>query len=384
MSRMARARVVHYCPTGPVSRGWVGGLDVVVLQILAGLDRGRYDVSALVNHEGWFKDQCDRGGIECRYIPRGARLSPGFILKFAAHLRSAKPDLFHTHGLNAGAFYGYVAARLAEVPRIILTIHTYSHEEPALSPAAGFVRDLLDRWVVRGVDFAYTVSYAQLRDPMLRAIPQGKLAGVPNGIEVTPLLAPTGAEVRDELGIGRDELIAITVARLVRQKGIEYLLEAVPKVARSRPDVRFLIVGDGELKEELLERKQALAIGERAIFAGFRTDVPRLLAGSDLFVLPSLFEGMPIAVLESMRAGLPTVATDIDGTPELVGDTALLVPPARPDMLADAIVRITSDREWMRELGRRARKRIEEHFSVEGMVRKVAEIYERVLSRDHA
>jgi len=170
----------------------------------------------------------------------------------------------------------------------------------------------------------------------------------------------------------------LTVARLDPQKGLHDLVAAAALV----PEARVMVVGEGPERRALETRIAHLGLGDRVHLLGFRSDVPDLLAGSDLFVLPSLFEGLPLSILEAMAAGKPVVATAIGGNDEAVvdGATGLLVPPGDPRALADAIRALLRDPERRRRLGEAGRRRAEAEFSAPAMVRRVAAVYDELLA----
>jgi glycosyltransferase involved in cell wall biosynthesis len=172
------------------------------------------------------------------------------------------------------------------------------------------------------------------------------------------------------------------VARLHRQKGLGDLLAAVAWVRERVPDVRLLLIGEGELRDELEAQARALGLSGAVIFAGIRTDVAEIVAALDIFVLPSLWEGTSNAVLEAMAAGLPIVATAVGGTPEVVVDgvTGLLVPPRDPSALAGALVTLLQDADLRHRMGRAGRERVKQYFSLERMVRRTEALYEELLS----
>ena len=156
-----------------------------------------------------------------------------------------------------------------------------------------------------------------------------------------------------------------------------YLLEA----ARRLPDVRFVCVGDGELRDQLGADADRLGVADRVTFVGFRRDMDALLGACDLVVLPSLYEGLPLALIEAMAAGRAVVATDIGGTRELVmdGETGILVPPRDPTALAGAVQRVVGDDALARRLGSAGRERVFRLFSAATMVGRVVGEYDRIL-----
>jgi glycosyltransferase involved in cell wall biosynthesis len=176
--------------------------------------------------------------------------------------------------------------------------------------------------------------------------------------------------------------IVLTLARLDRQKGLYYLLEAAALV----PEAVFVLAGEGPEWPALEAQARALGLTKRVILLGYRDDVSDLLASCDVFVLPSLFEGLPLSVLEAMAAGKPVVATAIGGTDEAVVDgvTGLLVPPADPAALAKGIRMVLSDPVLSARLGAAGRARAHEQFSAEAMVRRVSDVYDELLDSRQA
>ena len=171
-----------------------------------------------------------------------------------------------------------------------------------------------------------------------------------------------------------DRPLVLTLARLEGQKGIGYLLEAATQV----PEALLLIAGEGGDRAKLERRAVELGVSNRIVFLGRRDDVPELLAACDLFVLPSLFEGLPLSVLEAMGAGKPVVATRIGGTNEAVEDgvTGILVPPADGAAIARAIQSILAQPAAARRMAEAGRARARLEFSGERMVRQTTELYE--------
>ena len=179
-----------------------------------------------------------------------------------------------------------------------------------------------------------------------------------------------GPGVRAELGIPPDAPVVLVFSRLNRMKGIEYFLEAVVEVSRRYPEVRFVIAGDGDNRAELEAYAAKLGIASKVLFTGFRTDLPHLLAEADLSVLPSLSEGLSNSILEAMSAGVPVVATNVGGNPEIVEDgvTGLLVPARDSAALAKAMIRMFEEPGLRLEFGAAGRRRINTVFSMERSV----------------
>jgi glycosyltransferase involved in cell wall biosynthesis len=274
------------------------------------------------------------------------------VRRLAALLRQRRPSVAHVTDVWPQAV---VAARLARVPRVLVTHHT-----PALPRRDNIVGRAWQAVAWRlGPEVVYTSAADRDAD--------GRCPShvIPLGIDLECFARPralrSGAPVIGNVG------------RLACQKGQRYLLEAAPAVLAARPDARFLIVGDGELRAELEE----LARGLPVTFTGQRDDVPDLLASFDVFACPSLFEGLSLAVIEAQAAGVPVVATPVGGIRDTVvdGETGLSVPVADSDALAGAIIRLLDEPDLAARLADEARRRVRGRFSEQRMVEETLRLY---------
>ena len=187
-------------------------------------------------------------------------------------------------------------------------------------------------------------------------------------------------EVRDELGVPDDEILALTVANVRPEKGYDVLLEAARLTGVQGEAVRFVSVGRGELEGSLRAAAEGAGLGGRFQHLGTRTDIVRLMAGADVFVLPSHQEGLPVALMEAMSAGLPVVVTAVGGVPDIVSDgvQGLVVAPGRPDLLAAAVARLAADPSLRARLGEAAQLRSRD-FDVARAVETIEAAYIRIL-----
>jgi glycosyltransferase involved in cell wall biosynthesis len=210
-----------------------------------------------------------------------------------------------------------------------------------------------------------------------------------NGVDLRRFDAtPDPERLRRELGVPDGTPLVAVVSRLTRLKGLEHFLEAAAAISTRVPDARFLVVGETSPMDraylgELQQYAERLGVADRVMFTGLRTDIPSLLASVNVAVMPSLNEALSNVLLESMAAGAPTVATRVGGTPEALVDgvTGLLVPPADTTALATAIVRLLNNPSLATHLGRAARLRIADAFSVKRMVSATEDLYLELLER---
>ena len=196
-----------------------------------------------------------------------------------------------------------------------------------------------------------------------------RIRAIPNGVKIPPDDPAARGRIRAELGLG-DGPVLIVTSRLHPMKGHVHLLDAFAALRRDFPDSRLLVVGDGGERATLEEHARCLGIDETVAFTGFRTNVTDMLRAADLFVLPSLREGMPNTALEAMAVGLPVVASGVHGVPEVVadGETGLLVAPGDAGLLRGAIGRLLADPDLAAQMGRAGLKRVRTRFTTERML----------------
>jgi glycosyltransferase involved in cell wall biosynthesis len=308
-----------------------------------------------------------------------------------------RADLLHVHQHTPFSCFPAIAlAGIAGTRRLVSTEHyitslRYLRRRPLPAPLAA-VRSLriaaqmsLKRRSLRGLDRVVLVSRAnqEFITSLYPAECRSKTIVIVNGIDTDRYHqdAEVGQRALRELTGDSARRTVLVVAGLNNQKGHRYLLQSLPDVVRRCPGTSVVLVGDGHLRPELERMTGELGIAGRVVFAGRRDDVPKLLAGCDLFVLPSLFEGMPLSLLEAMAAGKAVVATRVDGTAEVVDDgrTGVLVPPADSGALGSAMVALLTDDDRRLRMGRKGRERAAAEFDHRNMIGQYASLYETLL-----
>ena len=350
-----------------------GGAETVLLTLMEGLDR-RVWRPILIHHAHPGVAVLARRAHDLGVSTREFGTVPGhrdigWLLRFRKALRREGTSIFHAHLVwPLACTYGLVAARLARIP-VVATQHAFTkigtgHE----------VR--LQKAVSLAVDRYIAVSEQLGRDLTPFIISKRKVRVIYSAIRSQSFVRPPDPTLRVSLTGGRARPLVLTVARLDKLKGLSHLIEAAVQV----PQAVFVVAGEGSERADLEARARASGVADRIVFLGHRDDIPELLAASDIFVLPSLCEGLGLSVLEAMASGKPVVATRIGGIPEAVEDgvSGLLVAPHDAGALASAIRALLQDKSLANRLAAAGRARVVERFGAETMVQKTMDLYEEL------
>ena len=348
----------------------VGGTERMLSYLVRGLDKEKFNVSiACLTHGGAVADELSADGFDVTALNMKGKLDFGVLARLYQLIKEKKVSILHTYLFHAN-FLGRIVGKLAGVPVIISSERIMGLEGKHRMIANKLTSPLAS---------ALSCNAEAVKKFMVEEIglPAAKITVIHNGVDTEKFgISIDKNKVREKLGISADEVTCITVARLDGQKGIEILIDA----AKKNPKIKFLIAGDGPLREEL-ENKSKSKGSENILFLGLRRDIPELLQAADIFILPSHWEGFPNVVLEAMAASLPVIATNTSGTPEAVidGETGMLVKPGDARQLAEAVKHMSSEPELMKEMGKRGRERAVKFFSLEEMIKKNEELYERLI-----
>jgi glycosyltransferase involved in cell wall biosynthesis len=351
----------------------IGGLQHVIVNMCKTINRDVFEPSVLCLRElGDYTEEIEKLGIRVFLIPQKKNHVDYFgFLKVAKILREEKIDIVHTH--NTQPFFdGTVGGLIAGVKRIVHTDHARTFPDK--------LRYMFAEWVLSHiVHKVVAVSEDTAKNLRLyEKIPNNKLMIIPNGIH-----GPTYEVVIDkekkkkELGIsGRGPVLGIG-ARLCEQKGIVYLLIAMQAIIKNYPLCVLIIAGIGELEDELRKKVEALRLNEHVKFLGMRMDIPELLKVFDVYVLPSISEGMPLVLLEAMAAQCPIVATDIGGIPSVITteETGLLVKSKSPQALSAGIIRMLTDGPLREKIVGRAFESFNENYEARIMTQHYEKLY---------
>lgn len=296
-------------------------------------------------------------------------------------LRRGRVQVVHSQ-LELAGFVGSLAGALLRIPSVT-TLHAIA---VPTNGRFGKMRERLVRWGLAHLcDRIVAVSDAARRHHVeVARLPAHKVLTIYNGIDRRRFVASDGARsaVREELGIAARAEVIATVAVLRRDKGIQHMVRALPAVARSVPDVVYLVVGDGPYREALRAEVAAAGVVDRVVFAGARRDVARVLAAADAFVLPSRSEALPTVLAEAMAAGVPVAATAVGGVPEMIRDgrNGILVGPGDEAALAAACVRLLTDVDTAARLAASGQEVAAERFDLARQAERLVVLYRQLRS----
>ncbi|KEQ28842.1 hypothetical protein N180_19560 [Pedobacter antarcticus 4BY] len=370
MTATKKTRILH-----AIRQGKIGGGETHVLDLVHQLNRDKFESVILAFTPGPMVDQLKSEGFTVYVVPTERPFNWKAWPAVTQILTDENIDLVHAHGTRANSNTFYSAKKL-NIP-LVYTVHGWSFH-PDQSMPVKFIRAQSERLLVSKADHTICVSQSNLADGKKR-FPISRGSVIVNGINQNKFNPDqTFPDFRKEINIDNSVVLVGYIARITVQKDPFTFLRAI---ALTPEVIKFVIIGDGELKPEMLRLAGELGLTDRIVFLDFRSDIPSILNAIDIFCLPSLWEGLPIALLEAMAMRKAIVATAIDGTRDLVRqmENGVLVPVSESSKLADAITTLASDRNLRERLGEQAYRTIKDNFGVEEMALKIENVYDKVL-----
>ncbi|MBI4469208.1 MAG: glycosyltransferase [Acidobacteria bacterium] len=354
----------------------MGGAEAYLMLLAERLDRSRFRPRLILPGDAALAPMVESAHAANLQVLRMERKAVSSASVLWTMFRHATPDLVHFNLPHPYACRLAIAtARMAGVRAVVTTNHA-----PTMNPRSYTWRGRTLLHVVNGlVDVTIVGSEANHRLAMENyLLPSERLRTIHHGVD-TERFCPhvVGGFVRREFLDSSGGLLVGTIGRLSPEKGHQYFINAANLVLQRFPDARFVIVGEGPLRETIEARIRSAGLGGRVILTGLRRDIPELLAALDIFVLTSIFEGLPLTLLEAMASGKPVVVPSIDGIPDAVDDglTGLLVPPCNPERTAEAIIELLDQPSRRQEMGEAGRRRIEGAFTLERMIQDTEALY---------
>ena len=352
-----------------------GGAERMISTLTAALNQGQFRIMVGLFRSGWLQTECEARGVQTCVMPLAGLFNLQWFRACLRLLRREQVVLIHAHEFSA-ILCGWIVAMLAGGP-FVATVHGKNYFWEKLRRRVAY--RLVSRY---GTMVAVSQDLKRFVCDKV-GVAEKRLEVIYNG--VAPAQTVTDEEVQKckaELEVSGCYPLLGVVGSLYPVKGHRFLLEAMPEILGRWPKAQLLVIGRGELEVALKEQVEQLAIEANVHFLGMRQDVPRLLSVLDVFVLPSLSEGLSLALLEAMAAGIPVVATKVGGNPELIdsGRTGFLVQPEDAKDLAANLMKLLSDPVMMQQFGRQAAERVRKHYSMRQMVDRYRDLYTRSLS----
>ena len=375
-----RIKVLHISKMKGVS-----GSENHLLTLLAGLDKQRFEVALCILAESRhlpllqdYRKTLAQTDVAVSMLVTHKYFDVKVFLTLKRYIAQGQFQIVHTHLIHADV-YGTLAAKLAGVPVIVSSRH--NDDRFRRYKVLVWLNRLLARWHAKIIVISDWVGRF-LQE--VEGIPGDKIVRIHYGLQPETITAQADPHyVRQQLQIPEGGPVIGTIGRLTAQKGHPYLLQAIAKVKAQFPELRVVILGDGELRAELEQQATNLGVETNVIFTGYRNDAIKLLSGFDFFVFPSLWEGFGLVLLEAMALKKAIVASAVSAIPESVldGQTGILVPPQDADRLAEAILKLLQDRSLANRMGEAGYEYLQQQFTVSKMVSATENLYTELCRR---
>ncbi len=369
-------RVVHLIKVTGIS-----GAERHLLMLLSGLRETGIDTQLILlvepkNPVDEMVEEAEERNIPVQRVVIYHHLDVTLYWRLWRLLRQLQPDILHTHLWHAD-FFGIPAGRVARKATLLTGRHNddaFRYRRPVR-----WINRILWKLVKGGTAISSAIRDFSIA---IEGVSPNKVSTVRYGTEHESVSAETiesaRLAIRRELGVGDDAIVVGMVGRFVEQKGFLYGIQGMAPLIDRIEHLHLLIAGDGDLRDELEAEARQLGIQDRVHFLGWRTDIPRVMASLDIFLMPSLWEGFGMVLLEAMSKRVPVVASDVSAIPEIVvdGETGLLVPPRDPIAITQALYPLIHDAHLRKHMGFLGECRLEKDFNVERMVKETIAVYE--------
>jgi len=356
------------------------GAEINTLSLLSYLSKEKFQVFLACLYEdesdlGFLKAAKKLSDVKILPIKMSHKYDILAVRNLRVLLKKHHIQILHTHGYKAD-IVGFLASRFLRV-RLISTLHGWVETNLKLK-----FNNILSKQSLKLFHKVIVLSKI-LEEETAKYINRGKIAYIRNAVDTERLNEIKPLDLNKALGIEKDALVITYVGRLSKEKGVDYLVKAASLLIRKNEKIIFIFVGDGSMRNKLEKLKKGLNLEKRMYFTGFRKDALRILRATDLFVLPSLTEGISRSCMEAMGLGILVLATDVGGMSELIEDgvNGFSVSPRRADILAKKMEMILRKKDMLGSLKSKAIETIKERFSMKRMAREHEELYD-VLIRE--
>lgn len=348
----------------------IGGTEQQILELVRRLPRERYSPLVCCFRHGRKAAEIQQLGVRVVELPKRRRVDPAFFRRLVRLMRDERVDIVHTF-LIGGNLWGRLAAVLAGVPTVVASERNVDVWEDFVKRALGRALASFTGRIVANAEAVRRYLIARGADP-------GRVVTIRNGVDLARFDGPLDIPaVRRSCGVAPEHFLATVVARLEPQKGHDTVIEAMARLRDRYPRLRALFVGGGSHEAHLRANVAGRQLTDRVLFAGFRTDSADIIRATDVSVLTSTREGLSNTLLESLAAGRPVIASRVGGNAEVVPpDVGILVPPADPTALTDALARCIDDPAGAARMGQLGHDYARREFSVHRMVAETMALYE--------
>jgi glycosyltransferase involved in cell wall biosynthesis len=358
-----------------------GGSSSRVLSLMSRAQPGTIALAGL--EAGAITKQAKGLGLPV-YAVAAHKADPRLLPRLVRLIRQESYDVLDTQNIQSKFWANLVA--LMTGTALVSTLNSWYANEHGKASVKGKIYTSLELMSNQSLDLYITVSEKDRQSLLQAGLPEDKVELIYNAVDANLSRIRGDSEwLRGKLQLPQDSVVCTAVGRLVTVKGYDVLISAMGQIASQVPRLYCLIVGEGECKEELSAQIREAGLEARVRLLGYyaREDAMSILKSSDIFVMPSRYEGTPIALLEAAALACPILASATGGIPELVQheEHALLVPPNDPRELAQGLMKLTLDREYARSLGQNAQQRIQEKFNLDAQVRATWQAYQKALDR---
>jgi len=326
--------------------------------------------------KGEFIEQVEKKRLNIQLLYEHFKFDPSLIWQARKLVQEKGINIIQTHGYKENVL-GFFLKRISKKPWIGFA-HGYTNENAKVR-----FYNRLDRIALRYPDVVVTVSN-RLKNLLIESgVPESKILVIYNAIgkeQLRPDLTPD--EVRAKYGIKQGDKIIGVVGRLSPEKGVEVFLQAFKKAINQIPNLRGIIIGDGQEKERLINFCSENGLKDKVIFTGYQNNIANFYQMMDLLVLPSFSEGLPNVVLEAMAFKIPVISTSVGGAPEIItdGQNGLLIPPGNPEIMAEKIIGLMSSDGHLKEIGENGYRSLYPKFSPESRANQILSLYQELLS----
>jgi glycosyltransferase involved in cell wall biosynthesis len=362
-----------------IRQGKIGGGETHMLDLIRHMDLAKFKPYVLSFTDGPMIDSLNELGIPNTVIPTKFPFDFRVWKSIKKLLEREGINLVHAHGSRAASNL-LIPAKKCNIP-LIYTVHGWSFHDDQ-SPLVKKIRIKSEKYISDRTTMNISVSVSN-QITGKKNFGKYQSTVVNNGINLG-IFNPDGEfkDIRKELKIPSDRLVISCLNRMTIQKDPITMIKAFTQALKEEPKLHLLLVGDGDLKTAAIAEVDKLKIKEHVTFEQFRSDVVDILAATDIYCLPSLWEGLPIGLLEAMGMSVPVIATDVDGSREIVNNrqNGLLIPPRDVSALTNAILTMVREEELRDRMAQMGRNTVEERFGVERMVKKIETIYINLLS----